>query len=56
MKNQELRSNCEIADNAGMMFVAGPEADLTGADLRGTDLQTAFYLRDEIQSYLTLLN
>ena len=38
MKNQKLRSNYEITDNAGMVFEVGPEADFTGADLRGLDL------------------
>lgn len=38
MSNQQLRSNYEITDNAGMTFVVGPEADLTGADFRGIDL------------------
>ena len=38
MSNRKLRSNYEITDNAGMMFVVGPEADLTGADFRGIDL------------------
>jgi uncharacterized protein YjbI with pentapeptide repeats len=38
MKNKRLRSNYKISDNAGIMFVIGPEADLTGADFRGMDL------------------
>jgi uncharacterized protein YjbI with pentapeptide repeats len=38
MKNQQLRTNYEITDHAGMVFVVGPEADFTGADLRGIDL------------------
>ena len=38
MKNKRLRSNYEITDNAGVAYVVGPEADLTGADLRGMDL------------------
>ena len=38
MRYQKLRSSYEITDNAGMVFVIGPEVDLTGADLRGLDL------------------
>ena len=41
MRYQKLRSNYEITDNAGMVFVIGPEADLTGADLRGMDLSNS---------------
>ena len=38
MRSKKLRSNYVITDNAGMVFVVGPEVDLTGADLRGIDL------------------
>jgi hypothetical protein len=41
MRYQKLRSSYEITDNAGMVFVIGPEADLTGADLRGMDLSNS---------------
>jgi hypothetical protein len=38
MKNKRLRSNYKITDNAGVVYVVGPQADLTGADFRGMDL------------------